>query len=147
MYLGTALLVLDAKWRLAIPARHRPELEATTNSNVIITAHPHRCLLIYPIPVWEHTAAELSRRANLEPKAAALKRLMLGHATEETLDGAGRVLLAPSQREWASIGRDVRLVGQGTHFEVWSEEGWKAQEKIMEGLAESTPEAFADMVL
>ena len=51
MFQGAAALNLDAKGRLAIPARHRDAL-AVDNGQVVLTAHPHGCCLVYPVPAW-----------------------------------------------------------------------------------------------
>ena len=76
-----------------------------------------------------------------------LRRLLMGMATEETPDASGRVLLAPAQRNWANLEKQVWLVGQGSHFELWSDAEWQRQQAAME---EITPEelsaAFADVV-
>ena len=52
MFEGAAALNLDAKGRLAIPARHREALLAASEGSLVLTAHPHRCLLLYPSPAW-----------------------------------------------------------------------------------------------
>ena len=46
MFEGAAALSLDAKGRLAIPARHREALLAAAEGSLVLTAHPHRCLLL-----------------------------------------------------------------------------------------------------
>ena len=51
MFQGAVALNLDAKGRLAIPARHRDAL-AVDNGQVLLTAHPHGCCLVYPVPAW-----------------------------------------------------------------------------------------------
>lgn len=53
VYQGTSLLVLDAKGRLSVPARHREALRAESEGGVVVTRHPDGCLVIYPTPVWE----------------------------------------------------------------------------------------------
>ncbi|HEY3554431.1 MAG TPA: hypothetical protein VGL67_04925, partial [Casimicrobiaceae bacterium] len=50
---GVTELVLDAKGRLAIPARHRDGLAESGNGHVIVTADNSGCLLIYPLAAWE----------------------------------------------------------------------------------------------
>jgi len=52
MFQGAAALSLDAKGRLAIPARHREALASAADGRLVLTAHPHRCLLLYPEPAW-----------------------------------------------------------------------------------------------
>ncbi len=53
MFQGATALNLDAKGRMAIPARHRDALLALAEGHLVLTAHPHRCLLLYPAPAWE----------------------------------------------------------------------------------------------
>ncbi|HTJ97843.1 MAG TPA: cell division/cell wall cluster transcriptional repressor MraZ, partial [Rhodocyclaceae bacterium] len=52
MFQGATSLSLDAKGRMAIPARHRDALLAAAEGRLILTAHPHRCLLLYPEAAW-----------------------------------------------------------------------------------------------
>jgi MraZ protein len=44
------------------------------------------------------------------------------------LDGAGRLLISPALREFARLEKELWLVGQGSHFEIWSDTGWRAQQ-------------------
>ena len=53
MFRGITQLSLDAKGRLAIPARYRGELMSFCAGRLIVTVDPSRCLLIYPQPAWE----------------------------------------------------------------------------------------------
>jgi MraZ protein len=52
---------------------------------------------------------------------------MVGHATEIDLDGHGRVLLSRELREFAGLGRQAVLLGQGNKFELWDEERWNGK--------------------
>lgn len=131
MFQGAAALNLDAKGRVAIPTRHRDALSAIAQGHLVLTAHPHRCLLVYPAPAWEPIKEKVLAGSSLEQKAAFLKRLLVGFARDETLDSAGRVLIAPELRDFAQLDKKVWLVGQGTHFELWSDAGWIAQQEAM----------------
>ncbi len=126
---GAAALSLDAKGRLAIPARHRDALVSIASGRLVVTAHPHRCLTIYPEPAWLPIRDQVLAVPGLDPRAAAIKRLLVGNARDEEIDSAGRVLIAPELRAWAGLEKQVWLVGQGTHFELWSEERWKQQQE------------------
>ena len=48
MFQGATALSLDVKGRLAVPARHREALVEASGGQLVLTAHPHRCLLLYP---------------------------------------------------------------------------------------------------
>jgi MraZ protein len=52
---------------------------------------------------------------------------MVGHATDLTLDGHGRLLLPPELRLFAGLERHAMLIGQGNRFELWDEARWVAR--------------------
>ena len=137
MFQGAAALSLDAKGRLAVPARHRESLAAASaNGTLVLTAHPHRCLLLYPLPAWEPIRDKVLAAPSLEQQSAFLKRLLVGFAREEEMDAAGRVLIAPELRQYAGLEKQVWLIGQGTHFELWSEAGWQKQQEAIFALGD-----------
>jgi MraZ protein len=129
MFQGATALSLDAKGRMAVPARHREGLARAANGSLVLTAHPHRCLLLYPAPDWEPIRARILAAPSLEAQSAMLRRLLVGFAVELELDAAGRLLVAPELRQYAGLEKDVWLVGQGSHFELWSDAGWKQQQE------------------
>lgn len=136
MFQGAASLNLDAKGRLAVPARHRESLASLSGGTLVLTAHPHRCLLIYPLPAWEPIRDKVLAAPSLEQQSALLKRLLIGFAREEEMDAAGRMLIAPELRQYAGLEKSVCLVGQGNHFELWSEAGWKQQQEAIFALGD-----------
>jgi MraZ protein len=93
----------------------------------VLTAHPHRCLLLYPQPAWEPIQAKMMALSSFDKQSSALQRLLVGFAEDIALDGAGRMLISPVLREFASLDKEVMLVGQGSHFELWSKDAWRAQ--------------------
>jgi MraZ protein len=127
MFRGATALNLDAKGRLAVPARHRDALTVQAGGRLVLTAHPHRCLLLYPQSAWEPIQEKVMSLPSLDKQASLLQRLLVGFAEDMELDGAGRVLVSPVLREFAALEKQVMLVGQGSHFELWSQEGWRAQ--------------------
>lgn len=148
MFEGAAALSLDAKGRLAIPARHRETLLAAAEGSLVLTAHPHRCLLLYPAPAWQPIRDQILKASSLDVRSAAIKRVLVGNARSEALDSAGRILIVPELREYAQFEKTVYLVGMGSHFEIWSEAGWKQQNDLAaEVLSGDLPPGFGDLVL
>jgi MraZ protein len=148
MFEGATALSLDAKGRLAIPARHRESLLAAAAGSLVLTAHPHRCLLLYPAPAWQPIRDQILKVSSLDQRAASIKRVMIGNSRTEELDSAGRILIAPELRDYAQFEKTVFLVGMGSHFELWSEAGWKQQNDLAaEALTGDLPPGFGDLVL
>ena len=123
MFRGVTALALDAKGRLAIPTRHRDVLA----TNLVLTADPSRCLLLYPRAAWEPLQARLMSLSSFDPKIRALQRLLVGHADDVEVDAAGRILVPPELRRYANLDRRVVLVGQGRKFELWDEQQWQVE--------------------
>jgi MraZ protein len=127
MFQGAAALSLDTKGRLAIPARHRDALASEAEGHLVLTAHPHRCLILYPRPAWEPIRDKLMTAPSLEKQSAQLQRLLVGFAEDQQIDAAGRILVSPVLRNFAALDKQVMLVGQGTHFEIWNSTAWEQQ--------------------
>jgi MraZ protein len=106
----------------------------------VLTAHPHRCLLLYPAPAWEPIRDRILATPSFDPRSAAAKRVLVGNARDSEIDAAGRILIAPELRDYAGCEKQVWLVGMGTHFEIWSDAGWRRQhETAFEALAGNEP--------
>ncbi len=134
MFRGATSLNLDAKGRLAVPSRHRDALQVQCAGNLVLTAHPHGCLLLYPQPAWEPIQAKMMALSSFDKQSSALQRLLVGYAEDIALDSAGRLLVSPSLREFAQVEKQAMLVGQGSHFELWNMDAWRAQlERVMSG--------------
>jgi MraZ protein len=127
MFRGVNNLNLDAKGRMAIPARYRDRLLESCAGRLIFTIDVDRCLLLYPLTEWEQIEKALMSRPNMNPQVRRLQRLIVGHATDVEIDGQGRVLVPPSLREYAALEKHAVLVGQGNKFELWDEEAWARQ--------------------
>ena len=127
MFQGVVGINLDAKGRLAIPTKHRDRLLSNSETKLVLTSHPHRCLLLYPSASWAPIRAQIMSFSSFDPQLSLWKRLLVGFAEEMELDNSGRILVSPSQRQFAGLEKKVMLVGQGSHFELWSESSWEKQ--------------------
>ena len=124
---------IDAKGRIAIPARLREELGDT----FYVTLSMEKCLSVYSIDSWD----KFMEKINAMPKAKQIKmRPLFSHAAKCELDGQGRILLSQTLRDFACLRKSVTIVGAGGSAEIWDSEAW---EPI--NAAETTPEYIADV--
>jgi MraZ protein len=126
LFRGVSQVTLDAKGRLAVPARHREAL-AADGAPLVVTADPSRCLLLYPRSAWEPIQQRLMSLSSFDERIRSLQRLIVGHADDVELDAAGRILVPPALRQYARLDRHVMFVGQGRKFELWDEAAWAQQ--------------------
>ncbi|NKN32351.1 division/cell wall cluster transcriptional repressor MraZ [Marichromatium bheemlicum] len=127
MFRGVSLVNLDAKGRLAVPARYRERLRAVCDSHLIVTVDRDRCLLLYPEPEWETIEHKLAALPAFDSTARAIQRLYIGNAQDVEMDAQGRILLPQHLRDFATLDKRVAFVGQGAKFELWDEHAWNAR--------------------
>lgn len=130
MFRGINSATLDAKGRMALPARLR-ELATNVSSGALVVTVDIKdpCLLLYPLGYWEVVQRKVENLPNMNPRSRTLQRLLIGHATDLEPDGTGRILLPQKLREYAQLDKKIVLVGQGNKVEIWSEPLWEAQMK------------------
>ena len=126
MFRGINEIVLDTKGRLAVPMRYRNLLQEENHSKLVITIDTEdKCLLLYPLLVWEEIEKKVEALPSFNKLTRRIQRLLIGHATEVEFDGNGRILIPPLLREYAALDKNVILVGQGKKFEIWAKEVWE----------------------
>ncbi len=141
MFRGVNSVSLDSKGRIAIPTRYREDLRTQCEGRLIMTVDRDHCLLLYPLPAWEIIEAKLVALPSFTPQTRRLQRLLIGHATECDMDGAGRILVPALLRTFAALDKDIMLIGQGNKFELWDAGTWDARRT--EWLAQTDSEDLA----
>ena len=129
LFKGASQVSVDAKGRMAMPARHRGVLTKISQGQLVITVDPDNCLLIFPKSVWQEIELQLINLPSLNKQARIAQRIYLGHASECEMDAQGRLLLPTLLRNIAGIKRQATLSGQGRKFELWNSAAWNARVK------------------
>ncbi len=132
MFRGATSINLDAKGRIAIPARYRDRLSDICNGRMVVTKNPYELdtpnLLLFPLHNWEDFEEQVRALPSSKKAYRLFKRVTIGSAKEVDVDGNGRLLLPAELREFAGLSKSLMLVGQGETFQIWDEGQWKAQE-------------------
>jgi len=148
---GINNIALDAKGRMAMPARFRERLLESCGGRLVVTVDRDHCLLVYPLPEWEVIESKLIELPSLNKQARLLQRLLIGHATELEMDGQGRILLPAMLRDFAGLTKKAVLIGQGKKLEIWDEDTWsESQEAWVEAVQSGEgdlPAALEDLSL
>ena len=110
---------IDAKGRLFIPARLREELGQTFH----VTVGMDHCLSIYSDESW---AAFTDKVRSLPYSKAKALRPLFANAVDCEPDGQGRILIPANLRTFAELQKDVTVIGQLDHAEIWNSDKWRA---------------------
>jgi len=133
VFRGINNLALDAKGRVAMPARYRERLLESCAGRLVVTIEFDPCLLVYPLPEWEKIEEKLEALPSMNRQARTLQRRMMGHATDCEIDSQGRIRLPSILQEQAGLDKKVVIIGQGKKFEIWNESTWQEKQNTWLG--------------
>ena len=126
MFLGTTTRTVDDKGRVVLPKLFRGELAPSC----VVTKGQDGNLLIYSQEGWNQRAAEVRAGHSRETSAGRrFRRLMFfGAASQQSMDGQGRLTVTPELRNHAGIecGEEVVVVGVDDEIEVWSASAFRS---------------------
>lgn len=125
MFRGNHVYLVDDKGRVAIPARFREELARLQDERLVVTRFKRRerpCLDVYPLSEWTKLEARLAGAKRFNRKSAAFESWYVGAAQDVQVDAQGRMLIPPTLREYAGIGREVMFVGATDRFRIWDKD-------------------------
>ena len=127
-FLGSKNVSVDSKGRVAIPSRYRDRLMVDAGGCLVQTLNPlERSLWLYPLPEWEVIEEKLSDLSDFDSQSRKVKQMMRGYATDCQLDANGRILIPAELRDYARIGKQAVILGQGNKFEIWDKPSWDEQ--------------------
>ena len=118
---------IDAKGRLAMPPKLRDEL----GERFTVTKGLDGCLAVYPEKEWESLEDRIRALGNGE-KARRVKRYYFANAFDAQLDAQGRILIPAGLREFADLQKDVVVIGQLDHAEIWNSEKWRVYNEAID---------------
>lgn len=121
MFLGTHFPKLDEKGRIILPAKFREPLAG----GLVLTKGQEHCLVVWPRAEFDAYAADLRASAQASARVRAMTRVFFSSAFDESLDRQGRLTVPPVLREYASLDRELTVVGADTRIEIWASEAWE----------------------
>lgn len=138
MFRGRYQHTIDPKGRLSIPAKFREELVERGTETLVLTEGDH-CIVAYPLDEWERFEDKLRQRPQLAPEMRNFLRVTVASAKDCPVDRAGRTLVPPELREFASLQKEVMIVGALTTFEIWNRDRWVDHyQRLRGGFEENT---------
>lgn len=121
LLLGTYAPKVDAKGRVALPAKFRSQLGA----GFVLARGQERCVYLLPAMEFRRMAGQI-QRASLGNKATRdYLRVFLSGAVDQQPDKQGRVVIPPMLREYARLDKQIVVIGVGTRAEIWDEQSWQ----------------------
>ncbi len=126
MFYGEFTHTLDAKDRLIVPAKFREAVQANFVESFFITRGLDGCLFMFTEDEWHAQEARFKALSFTHREARQFNRLFFSGAAQLTCDKQGRILLPQYLKQYASIDRDVVIVGVSNRVEIWALDRWTA---------------------
>ncbi len=133
MLFGNYDVSIDGKNRMPVPADIRRAIDVEQDGAAFfVVPGANKRPWLYPDKYYKTLAAQ--RPVGLTPSESELAygHLNFSLACLIEPDGQGRVLLPEKTIRKAGLTKEVTVVGNQDHLEIWSREDWAARERELE---------------
>ena len=120
MFTGEYKHSIDDKGRLIIPSKIRQEI----GKEIIITRGLDGCLFGYPKDTWKKRIEELNSLQYTKKDVRAFTRFFTSGAVTLDFDKQGRINIPNYLSDYASLDKDVVIIGVSDRIEIWSDKAW-----------------------
>lgn len=121
---------LDAKGRLILPARFRPEFDRGGH----LSQHFEGCVALWTPGEFSRQLSEIQeagRGGDAEARNRA--RVWASGSSDVEVDKQGRFAIPPSARAFADLGSDVLIIGAIDRIELWNPQRFESRVAPAEG--------------
>ncbi len=131
---------VDDKGRIALPAKLRKSISSNSKGNFVITRGFEHCLYVYPQDEWNKLEEYIRSLSFLDAQHRFFSRTLFQWATDGQLDSQSRISVPQELLTYATIEKEVMILGVLDRIELWSpsvyEEYQKNQPHTYETVAE-----------
>ncbi len=143
-YYGNYQIKMDAKGRIALPAKLRP-VDSNGNSilkEFVLTAGLDGCAALFPDEEWKAILTKFKTLDFTQGNFRNFSRQIFAAAVTVTPDRQGRMLIPSHLRESSLLESDILIIGAGTYIEVWNPDNYK---KYLSEYGQSYEEVAEDL--
>lgn len=134
MFFGTYTPKLDDKGRLFLPAKFREDLA----EGLVVTRGQERCLTVWSMEDFGRLTDRLREAPVTNKGTRDYVRMLFAAASQEVPDKQGRISIPSVLREYASLSKDVKVIGAMNRIEIWDPASW-------ESYSEESEQKFSDL--
>ena len=128
MLVGAYKHSIDAKNRIFIPVRFRPDLG---HQCVVSRDIKYSCLRLYSLESWDKYTEKIEAAPSV--LMSDFRQLIFQNSEEVDPDSQGRIIL--NQRLCADVGlageKEVMITGASTHAQIWNVGEWERFNEVL----------------
>jgi MraZ protein len=143
MFRGRSRHSLDAKGRLAIPARFKEVLDQSGETCLVVT-NKDSCLWVFARDDWRVIEEKAANLPLFNNAAITYLRYFISGAVECPIK-QGRITIPPDLRDIAALKKEAVLVGELKRFEIWDKDKWEEEFQIAKGNFPKISESLSEL--
>ena len=144
MFRGRYEYTIDSKGRVSIPSKFKEILNQQYDERLVITNYDH-CLVAFPYQEWSLMEEKVKNLPTLSKDARTFFRFFYSSGIDCEIDRQGRLLIPQTLRDYASLKKDVVLVGEGKRIEIFAKERWLEEARRAEEDFEKIRDTLANL--
>ena len=109
---------LDSKGRVVMPSKFREKLQ----NEFVIARGIEKCLYVYTLEDWNKLVQKLNTLSFTKKDTRIFIRAFFSGATTCETDMQGRTTIPSSLISYASINKEITIIGASDHIEIWDKD-------------------------
>ncbi|PIB34417.1 division/cell wall cluster transcriptional repressor MraZ [Reichenbachiella sp. 5M10] len=111
---------LDAKGRLALPAKIKANLPEVSGNELVVMKGFDPNLVVYTMLEFKKIQSKFAALSDFDAAQRRLKRNFFRSVAPVELDSAGRILIPKAWIDHAKLEKNVTIIGMGSTVEIWN---------------------------
>ena len=121
--IGTYECKADVKGRVMFPSALKKQLNSVMQEGFVIKRSVfNKCLEIHPISEWNIVEQQLASLSSIRNRNREFVRSIVRYASYVQYDKQGRIIIPDNLKIYASIDKEVSIIGMISKIELWSPE-------------------------
>lgn len=125
MFYGEYTHTVDRKGRLILPSKFREVSKENSVERFFITRGLEKCLFMFAEEEWRVQEQKFKSMSFTKLESRSFNRLFFSGAIDVAPDKQGRFIVPQYLKDYASIKRDVVIIGVSNRIEVWNNSSWQ----------------------
>jgi MraZ protein len=119
---GASFVKLDEKGRVILPSKARASLSQGT----YLTRGQDRCVYLFSRPQFDAYRDKIRAAAPENMPAVAFDRVFFSSVVVQDMDKQGRITVPAILRDYASLERELAVLGLEDRMEIWDLGHWQS---------------------
>ena len=119
LFIGEYECKMDAKGRLTLPSKVKSKLPEVSGNQLVLSLGLEPCLVLYPLMEYKKIYSRIASMNEFDEEFRKLQRIFFRRISEVELDTANRLLIPKAMSKYATLNKEIILVGLGNRIELW----------------------------